>query len=70
MTTFVVATIIFGIMMAFLGLGLFFHRRCIRGACGGARDAIVGPDGETLTCPRCERELDAEGIEGNRAGVR
>lgn len=66
MKVFILAAIVFGIMMAFLGLGLFFHRRCIRGTCAGARDAVVGPDGKTLACPRCERELDRETAEKNR----
>ena len=66
MTTFIAAIVIFAIMMAFLGLGLFFHRKCIRGTCSGARDAIIGPDGETLTCPRCERELSEDIVARNR----
>ena len=56
MTTFLIAILIFAVMMAFLGIGVIFGRRCLRGSCASSRPALSA-DGEKLVCPRCEKDL-------------
>lgn len=44
-------TLLIGIAIAAMALGVMFKRRCLRGACGGGQ--LPGPDGEPISCERC-----------------
>ena len=40
-----------GAAVAAMAVGVMFRRPCLRGSCGGP--AVVGPDGEKLSCATC-----------------
>ena len=48
---FVLALAVIGAAVAAMAIGVVFRRPCLRGSCGGA--AVVGPDGEKLSCATC-----------------
>lgn len=47
------ATLIFGLAMAGMGVGVIFSNKALRGSCGG--DTIVGADGELISCGACPK---------------
>jgi hypothetical protein len=49
---------IVAVVMLFLGIGVMFRGRCLRGTCGG--EGLIGPDGEVLTCDTCPRRKELE----------
>ena len=50
---FVLALALIGAAVAAMAIGVMFKRPCLRGSCGGP--AVVGPDGEKLSCDDCPR---------------
>ncbi len=48
---FLLALVLIGAAVAAMAIGVMFKRPCLRGSCGGP--AIVGPDGEKLSCADC-----------------
>lgn len=45
------AVLLTGGAVAAMAIGVMFRRPCLRGSCGGS--AVVGPDGEKLSCGSC-----------------
>ena len=60
MTLFLLTTLVIGIIMAIMAVGVVFSNRCLRGSCGGPD--VLGPDGEPLSCETCPRRR--EGADG------
>ena len=52
-TVFVLAAVLIGAAVLAMAVGVIFRRPCLRGSCGGP--AVVGPDGEKLSCDNCPR---------------
>ena len=50
-TVFVLAAVLIGAAVLAMAVGVIFRRPCLRGSCGGP--AVVGPDGEKLSCSDC-----------------
>lgn len=50
---FALALALIGAAVAAMAIGVMFRRPCLRGSCGGP--AVVGPDGEKLSCDDCPR---------------
>ncbi len=50
-TVFLLALVLIGAAVAAMAVGVMFKRPCLRGSCGGP--AVLGPDGEKLTCADC-----------------
>lgn len=50
-TVFVLAAVLIGLAVLAMAIGVIFKRPCLRGSCGGP--AVVGPDGEKLSCSDC-----------------
>ena len=48
------ATAIFGLAMAGLGVGVIFSNRTLKGSCGG--EEVLGPDGNPLSCGACPKK--------------
>jgi hypothetical protein len=48
---FVLALVLIGGAVAAMAIGVMFRRPCLRGSCGGP--AVLGPDGEKLSCSDC-----------------
>jgi hypothetical protein len=48
---FVLASAIFGTVVAAMAVGVMFKRPCLRGSCGGT--PVLGPDGNKLSCETC-----------------
>ena len=57
--TLIITFVVFGICMFFLGIGVIFGRKCLRGSCQSS-NPVIGPDGEKLVCPRCEKEIESQ----------
>ena len=49
-TTFLLTTVIIGLAMLVMAVGVLFSNRCLRGFCGGE---APGPDGDSLSCETC-----------------
>lgn len=56
MNVFLLTIAILALAMLAMGIGLFFGRRCIRISCG-SKEPVKSASGESLVCPRCEREI-------------
>ena len=56
---FVVVLAAIGLAVAAMAVGVMFKRPCLRGSCGGA--AVIGPDGEKLSCADCPNRKSASG---------
>lgn len=56
--TVLLTIIIIAVVMVFLGIGVMFRGRCLRGTCGG--EGVIGPNGEVLTCDTCPRRKEIE----------
>jgi hypothetical protein len=52
-TVFLLVAVLIGAAMIAMAIGVIFRRPCLRGSCGGS--AVVGPDGEKLSCDDCPR---------------
>ena len=50
-TVFLLTTVIIGLAMLVMAVGVLFSNRCLRGSCGG--EAALGPDGDSLSCETC-----------------
>lgn len=50
-TVFVLAAVLIGVAVLAMAIGVMFRRPCLRGSCGGP--AVIGPDGEKLSCSSC-----------------
>ncbi|MEE9264975.1 MAG: (Na+)-NQR maturation NqrM [Vicinamibacteria bacterium] len=50
-TIFLLTTVIIGLAMLVMAVGVLFSNRCLRGSCGG--EAALGPDGDSLSCETC-----------------
>ena len=50
-TVFVLAAVLIGAAVLAMAVGVIFRRPCLRGSCGGP--AVIGPDGEKLSCSDC-----------------
>ena len=50
-TIFLLTTVIIGLAMLVMAVGVLFSNRCLRGSCGG--EAVFGPDGDSLSCETC-----------------
>jgi len=48
---FAIAAVLLGLAVAGMAIGVMFRRPCLRGSCGGP--AVLGPDGEKLSCDAC-----------------
>jgi hypothetical protein len=48
---FALALALMALGVAAMAIGVIFRRPCLRGSCGGP--AVVGPDGEKLSCDGC-----------------
>lgn len=48
---FALAAVLIGAAVLAMAVGVMFRRPCLRGSCGG--QAVLGPDGEKLTCADC-----------------
>ncbi len=48
---FAIAVVLLGLAVAGMAIGVMFRRPCLRGSCGGP--AVLGPDGERLSCDSC-----------------
>ena len=46
-----------GAAVAAMAVGVMFRRPCLRGSCGGP--AVVGPDGEKLSCATCPNRTES-----------
>lgn len=55
---FALAALLIGGAIAAMAVGVMFRRPCLRGSCGGA--AVVGPDGEKLSCADCPNRKAAD----------
>jgi len=55
---FVLAALLIGGAVLAMAIGVIFRRPCLRGSCGGA--AVVGPDGEKLSCADCPNRKAAD----------
>ena len=68
MTTFILAAVIFGLVMAGMAVGVIFQDKPIKGSCGGL--ANVGLGGTCEICgsdtSKCDEETD--GVVGKTAG--
>ena len=51
----VVSIAVIAIIMVIMSVGVMFGNRPLRGSCGGT--AVIGPDGELLTCGDCHCKL-------------
>jgi len=49
---------IMGGVMTIMAVGVIFGNRCLRGSCGGP--AVLGPDGESLSCATCPHRKSEE----------
>lgn len=49
----IISTVVIGVAMAIMAVGVIFSDRCLRGSCGGPE--VVGPNGESLSCATCPR---------------
>lgn len=58
MEVIVLSIFVIGVVMSVMSIGVIFSGRCLRGSCGGG--ALVGPDGEDLTCSTCPHRKDHE----------
>jgi hypothetical protein len=47
----IAALALVGLAVLAMAVGVIFRRPCLRGSCGGS--AIVGPDGQKLSCADC-----------------
>ena len=47
----VLTTVLIGLAMAAMAVGVVFSNRCLRGSCGGPE--LLGPDGTPLSCETC-----------------
>ena len=50
-TIFLLTTVLIGLAMLVMAVGVLFSNRCLRGSCGG--EAVLGPDGDSLSCETC-----------------
>ncbi len=50
-TIFLLTTVIIGLAMLVMAVGVLLSNRCLRGSCGG--EAALGPDGDSLSCETC-----------------
>lgn len=50
-TVFVLAAVLIGAAVLAMAIGVLFRRPCLRGSCGGP--AVIGPDGEKISCSGC-----------------
>jgi len=48
---FALAAALIALGIAAMAIGVMFRRPCLRGSCGGP--AVIGPDGEELSCRTC-----------------
>lgn len=48
------ATGLFGLAMAGLGVGVLLSDRTLKGSCGG--EEVLGPDGNPLSCGACPKK--------------
>jgi len=55
---FALAALLIGGAVLAMAVGVIFRRPCLRGSCGGA--AVVGPDGEKLSCADCPNRKAAD----------
>ena len=51
-------TVIMGVAMTLMAVGIIFGNRCLRGSCGGPD--VLGPDGEPLSCTTCPHRKSEE----------
>lgn len=58
MVLLLISVVVIGLAMAIMAVGVLFSDRCLRGSCGGPD--VLGPDGESLTCPTCPHRRTAE----------
>lgn len=56
---FLLTAVLFGAAVIAMAVGIIFRRPCLRGSCGGP--AVIGPDGEKLSCDNCPRRSRAAG---------
>jgi len=47
-------TLIFGLAMAGMGIGVMLSNKALRGSCGG--DTVVGADGDLISCGACPKK--------------
>jgi len=51
MQLFVLSSVVIGIAMLGMSIGVLVSNRCLRGSCGGPD--VIGPNGQSLTCATC-----------------